>query len=1779
MKAVNVCSRCIVVAAVCAVASSAMAATWTGAADACWTNAANWAEGTVPGKYYAPDGTLTGAKEMTATFGACSGVVEIDLDGLFSIGKVHVTGANAPRYTFGTSTTQVLPIEAVFGGSLNQFTVDSSVTLAPVVRAILGFGIGDVAGDTRVYLYNNSADTVVINDFGYMRRMISSGSPRTRATFAGTGPIAVNGVWIKAPADAVADGQSYISSGSSVGPTFNRSFSFAGIFNSSAGNSKMTIAEGVTITTTATWGDLGSLPFTINGPGTLAVTPGKFVQCFGDNAIYLNCRLALASVPGAGRGFHVYGQGAYHINNSANSLSGTLQYWGSNASSAFVFDKIGRIGETSPLYNVTTIRANKYLKVVFTGSTPDVTDRVFEIGPKDVANNWGNDQHSFVVEQAGTASLTVESTPSLTSVPADGIHKFTLTGNGAGEGIWAGVLADGASTKLQMTKAGTGRWVYTAANTYTGNTIVNAGTLAIGANGTLASSPVTLAGGTLEVSGTKTLTSIDATGASTLSLTDGAALTVGAITQSTGSLDVLTGTGASLVCLALAGTSLGWITVNGSAAEFDSAGRLRRQNYAVTTTIAARGDTVPNDASAVVGITSPGTGGADALAAAATTVAALVQKTSVPAVISLAGGRTLSAGTLAVEEDGSALTIGESVGEGTLAAAASTLVFDAANPSPSAPITVNAALDTGFSGKIEKHGKGELAFLAPFPFEGEMEVTHGRVVLANASGLALAATLTGGQPGVSEVCVNGPGTMTFPHKNPDYHGDFVLNGGVVHLDKDDLTVTHFGANDGDLVITNGASIVLDGAKGQGDNLKMNGKRIRFSGHGPNGGGALVANEFFFNFLDNVALDGDATFVCTKGKTNPGYVAFNSAQARSLDMGGHALNFLSGDGNGGYFVFKANTSITNAGQLVIGEKCTLSAYDGAWLGEGDAAPIVMRPNANLAPYRLSAQDRNWEIRGTNGIPSRIAVQSTVDVTATNSYRFNGSVTFAPQEPGAMACWLILQHGNCKFAPISFAGQISGDGSFLIDQNYKGDFHIEGTNNTFTGTIGLTNNWLYSAMCLHWPSSIPDYSKLFLSGGRAVAYAGNWSDAQVASLANTASLTNGAIVTVNTTECVGDEHEMVLSDEAIASDTFGIGHEGPGELALTGTWTKPVRLASYGGTLALRGEGARKVDSIVIGHPYVSGQNGVVSIEGGTVNLGNGMVNVGHGQTVTNDGYLATLRIADATVAAPTDNSACAYPQISVGYGCEPGFMEIGSGANLRASMSVGHTHVNGNFAGMGAVVQKAGSTVLVRAHTGVQHNRMFIGNGNGTWGAYALEGGTFNAGQMEHTVLAYGSNAAGTFVQKAGSTASFGAFCIGWGAFSSAHYYMTGGTANVNSLQIPYVNWGGQGGLSTLTIEGGVMTAKAGSTVSMAQANPENSETDYGTTAIVNLRSGGVLHATKLSKQNSYHILPNKVHAYVNFDGGVLSANGSGDLFGAEGWQMDAVTAYADGAEIAVEGSYTSKLYTPISAPTGNGVASVAWTGTRAAEFTYLGMPTVDIVGDGFGASAVALFDGTNGRVTGIKIVSPGCGYTEAVAVIRPAALNPRSSVQVGWFTNTCVLTSATPASGGLKKSGTGTLELYKSNTYTGPTEVAGGTLKLMCDDAISPQSELVLSGGTLDLNSKRASFRSVSGTAGTVTGGTLSLSSSWTVDVAELAQGRYPVLTGNVSFAQGATVSFVNTSLLDKNRPGGYPFLSVSGAVDNPPVADASLPAPWSIVRSGRVFKVAYPHGTIMIFR
>lgn len=122
---------CMVVVAVSGLVANAVDSVWTGAVDGAWTNAANWTAG-VPGL------------SDTATFGAQGslGATSINLTDMELVGKILVTGAGAPKYTFGTDAAQVLklPFTASQNGSGNGFFVDSTVPAqnVPVIVATLG---------------------------------------------------------------------------------------------------------------------------------------------------------------------------------------------------------------------------------------------------------------------------------------------------------------------------------------------------------------------------------------------------------------------------------------------------------------------------------------------------------------------------------------------------------------------------------------------------------------------------------------------------------------------------------------------------------------------------------------------------------------------------------------------------------------------------------------------------------------------------------------------------------------------------------------------------------------------------------------------------------------------------------------------------------------------------------------------------------------------------------------------------------------------------------------------------------------------------------------------------------------------------------------------------------------------------------------------------------------------------------------------------------------------------------------------------------------------------------------------------------------------------------------------------------------------------------------------------------------------------------------------------------------------------------------------------------
>ncbi len=93
--------------------------------------------------------------------------------------------------------------------------------------------------------------------------------------------------------------------------------------------------------------------------------------------------------------------------------------------------------------------------------------------------------------------LTISSNFSTAPLPSARNLKL----QGAGNGLWSGILSDVAAAPLTVVKSGAGTWTLSGANTYTAGTTVNAGTLATTSTGSIG-------GGPLSVNAADTITTV-----------------------------------------------------------------------------------------------------------------------------------------------------------------------------------------------------------------------------------------------------------------------------------------------------------------------------------------------------------------------------------------------------------------------------------------------------------------------------------------------------------------------------------------------------------------------------------------------------------------------------------------------------------------------------------------------------------------------------------------------------------------------------------------------------------------------------------------------------------------------------------------------------------------------------------------------------------------------------------------------------------------------------------------------------------------------------------------------------------------------------------------------------------------------------------------------------------------------------------------------------------------------------------------------------------------------
>ena len=100
--------------------------------------------------------------------------------------------------------------------------------------------------------------------------------------------------------------------------------------------------------------------------------------------------------------------------------------------------------------------------------------------------------YTFTSGASNSSRATLDFGGGITPGATSGTTTLTLNGGNASANTISGVLADNGSGQLAVTVSGTGLWILSGANTYSGGTTINAGTLMSTDSGALGVGPLTI---------------------------------------------------------------------------------------------------------------------------------------------------------------------------------------------------------------------------------------------------------------------------------------------------------------------------------------------------------------------------------------------------------------------------------------------------------------------------------------------------------------------------------------------------------------------------------------------------------------------------------------------------------------------------------------------------------------------------------------------------------------------------------------------------------------------------------------------------------------------------------------------------------------------------------------------------------------------------------------------------------------------------------------------------------------------------------------------------------------------------------------------------------------------------------------------------------------------------------------------------------------------------------------------------------------------------------------
>ena len=968
-----------------------------------------------------------------------------------------------------------------------------------------------------------------------------------------------------------------------------------------------------------------------------------------------------------------------------------------------------------------------------------------------------------------------------------------------------------------------------------------------------------------------------------------------------------------------------------------------------------------------------------------------------------------------------------------------------------------------------------------------------------------------------------------------------------------------GATKGTFV-ENGATLEMAGS---GSTECANTEPLTFEGAGVDGCGAIYrvsgCNTGYGLFAGStITMTGDAT---VGSKTSGCWFRIRNT---AINMDGHDLTFQNADTANGFKGGGNSGPVTNPGNIIVAEGAGFGLENGASkIGTGSAEnKIILKANSKFVQHAqfMSTDGNGWTIQ----VDGAAQIELGGTTSGNHSYGWNGPIVLNDA--------LTIAATSTAF-PFTFNGAISGAGALVYSGAGQTVMNGDATRvHTYTGGTTFSDG---CNVTLAAPGLLPLTAGV-VSVGATVKVLFR---PQVAG--DTALFTDETVAALTralTAAGVGRTAEVVITGR---DDTWPAAFTDAG--ALAGTAEAPFAYSSFltNAEMRITGDMSGFVNLAVRPKTTVRLATSGETESWAEVNGGTLVIPAGVTLTASNRVYvggadnanIGRLKV-EGTLDLNSDQlgwrgiSASSQALSSNVRTTERGIVEIAAGGLLTGYLGL-------NQGGCIDVVKQMptaqGLYIVKGTVTGASSTESFVGDFRNEYMEIAA-GGVYSNAQIR---AGRGTGYANIRVKAGGRLQGIGNSANIRMAYNSgaADLLVDGGRIyEPNSGFI--LNASDQnvaGAYSSFTVcDGGearfpTPTAASGWEKSIVNATKNS-------IAYLNLIDGGFLEASTLLRDNTYE----GNRCVVSFDGGIYAMRYNsnsiyqnqkcfGEFQAGEGAAGDHVFVFSKGATI----SNDTPTYVGFSleSPTGRGIESITVPEEIAqmAAWELPGPPMVRITDStGYGATAIALYDAENGRVTAIKVTSRGVNYTDPTIVISHAGLTAAKS-----YTGCCTLTDN--ASGGFTKAGTGVLTVDQVCTYTGRTVLAGGTLKLGVDGALPAASRFVLAGGKLDMDGK------------TLGGGSAQVT-DWGADV-RLALANGTATYDNLEFPAGATMTVTGAKALleDPERdPKGVVLIEVTGNLVNKPalvVEDADAIAPWQVRWVGNRLRAWIPSGTLMIVR